>query len=28
VDILSPSTASNDTSLKKHMYERTGVGEY
>ena len=28
VEILSPSTASNDTSLKKHLYERTGVGEY
>ncbi|MFM8802477.1 MAG: Uma2 family endonuclease [Planctomycetia bacterium] len=28
VEILSPSTSSNDTTLKKHLYERAGVGEY
>lgn len=28
VEILSPSTASNDTTLKKQLYERTGVAEY
>ncbi len=28
VEILSASTASNDTELKKQLYERTGVGEY
>jgi Uma2 family endonuclease len=28
VEILSPSTAAIDTSLKKQLYERTGVGEY
>jgi len=28
VEILSPSTSSNDTALKKHLYERMGVGEY
>ncbi|MFN7813048.1 MAG: Uma2 family endonuclease [Planctomycetia bacterium] len=28
VEILSPSTAANDTSLKKQLYARTGVGEY
>jgi Uma2 family endonuclease len=28
VEILSPSTLSNDTALKKHLYERMGVGEY
>jgi Uma2 family endonuclease len=28
VEILSPSTASNDLSLKKQLYERTGVAEY
>jgi Uma2 family endonuclease len=28
VEILSPSTAANDTSLKMRLYERTGVAEY
>lgn len=28
VEILSPSTAAIDTSLKKQLYERMGVGEY
>jgi Uma2 family endonuclease len=28
VEILSPSTTVIDTSLKKQVYERTGVGEY
>ena len=28
VEILSPSTAANDTVLKKQLYERTGVAEY
>lgn len=28
VEILSPSTAAIDTSLKKQLYERIGVGEY
>lgn len=28
VEILSPSTASHDTDLKKRLYERTGVAEY
>ncbi|MEX0669256.1 MAG: Uma2 family endonuclease [Pirellulales bacterium] len=28
VEILSPSTASNDLSLKKRLYERMGVAEY
>lgn len=28
VEILSPSTSSNDTALKKHLYERMSVGEY
>jgi len=28
VEILSPSTAANDTALKKQLYERTGVTEY
>lgn len=28
VEILSPSTAANDTTLKKQLYERTGVAEY
>lgn len=28
VEILSPSTTSHDTELKKQLYERTGVGEY
>ena len=27
VEILSPSTAANDTSLKKQLDERTGVAE-
>ena len=28
VEILSPSTASNDATLKKQLYERVGVAEY
>ena len=28
VEILSPSTAATDTTLKKQLYERTGVAEY
>ena len=28
VEILSPSTAAADTTLKKQLYERTGVAEY
>ena len=28
VEILSPSTASNDLALKRQLYERTGVAEY
>jgi len=28
VEILSPSTASNDRTLKRSLYERTGVKEY
>jgi Uma2 family endonuclease len=28
VEILSPSTLANDTTLKKRLYERTGVAEY
>ena len=28
VEILSPSTASNDLALKRQLYERTGVTEY
>lgn len=28
VEIVSPSTASNDTTLKKQLYARTGVAEY
>ena len=28
VEILSPSTATTDTTLKKQLYERTGVAEY
>jgi Uma2 family endonuclease len=28
VEILSPSTAADDTVLKKQLYERTGVAEY
>lgn len=28
VEILSASTAANDTTLKKQLYERTGVAEY
>jgi Uma2 family endonuclease len=28
VEILSPSTAEIDRSLKKRIYERAGVGEY
>lgn len=28
VEILSPSTAANDTVLKKQLYERTGGAEY
>lgn len=28
VEILSPSTASHDATLKKHLYERVGVSEY
>jgi Uma2 family endonuclease len=28
VEILSPSTASTDLTLKKQLYERAGVPEY
>ncbi|MEZ6135590.1 MAG: Uma2 family endonuclease [Pirellulaceae bacterium] len=28
VEILSPSTEANDTTLKRQLYERTGVAEY
>ncbi len=28
VEIMSPSTASNDLELKRRLYERNGVGEY
>ncbi|WP_167546569.1 Uma2 family endonuclease [Stieleria maiorica] len=28
IEILSPSTESNDKTLKRSLYERTGVGEY
>lgn len=28
VEILSPSTAENDQTLKKQLYERSGVSEY
>ncbi|MCA9137714.1 MAG: Uma2 family endonuclease [Planctomycetales bacterium] len=28
IEILSPSTETNDKSLKRNLYERTGVGEY
>lgn len=28
IEILSPSTASNDRTLKRALYERSGVGEY
>ena len=28
VEILSPSSVSNDRELKRHLYERSGVSEY
>ncbi len=28
VEILSPSTAENDLTLKRHLYEREKIGEY
>jgi Uma2 family endonuclease len=28
IEILSPSTETNDRSLKRNLYERSGVGEY